>query len=511
MSSSPVVSSDKARPEERRSSPREVLRHYVVLVYFGEDNWGKLTNMSESGMAFEFSRPPVLRERVNFTFQVMGCMPMPHDASVLGESFEAAGEIVWLREFERVAGVQFVDLAEGNRKHIRQWLSFEASRKPVASNEEAKEEVLPLAEETTELPLSTATSTEEPETVSEADTKESLAEPEAPESVAEPEQEPESPLAIAMPVDPARSLADGEEAVEWQRQPRRRSSPPLQPSVARLTFLVVGGCLAAFAVTAGVRVFMARAAHRADAAETALGPTAGGEPTNGGQPGFSPVAPSVSPSEAAPPFQLEVLDENGKRWMLWFDRKDSSGNNQISRRPETGSPGFAGSAARATKSKDIARPEAPQTTNTYTLAAPNINRPADHIAAADNALTEAPAIQKDAAAGQEASTGGVLDTRVTPPPLEVPVGGMVQQARLIHSVPPVYPSLAKLTHVSGDVTVDALIDASGNVMAVKVLSGPVMLQQAAVETVRQWKYEPARLDGQAVAMHLTVTVKFRLN
>src|SRR2546430_3625202 len=79
MSSSPVISTDKAKPGERRSSSRGVLNHYVVLVYFGEDNWGKLTNMSEGGMAFEFSRPPVLHARINFTFQVMGCMPMPHE------------------------------------------------------------------------------------------------------------------------------------------------------------------------------------------------------------------------------------------------------------------------------------------------------------------------------------------------------------------------------------------------------------------------------------------------
>ena len=59
--------------------------------------------------------------------------------------------------------------------------------------------------------------------------------------------------------------------------------------------------------------------------------------------------------------------------------------------------------------------------------------------------------------------------------------------------------------------VDALIDAAGKVNTVRVISGPVLLQQSAIETVRQWKYEPARLDGQAAAMHLTVTVKFRLN
>jgi protein TonB len=88
---------------------------------------------------------------------------------------------------------------------------------------------------------------------------------------------------------------------------------------------------------------------------------------------------------------------------------------------------------------------------------------------------------------------------------------MVQQARLIQSMPPAYPALARANRVSGDVLLDALIDASGKVTDVKVISGPVLLQQAAIETVRHWKYEPARLDEQAVAMHLTVTVKFHLN
>src|SRR5438034_431245 len=217
MSSSPVISTDKAKPGERRSSSRGVLNHYVVLVYFGEDNWGKLTNMSEGGMAFEFSRPPVLHARINFTFQVMGCMPMPHDASVLGESFEATGEIVWLQEFERTAGVQFVELADGNRKHIRQWLSFEASTNTVAATESAKEEVLALAAEETELPLPLAALTPEPETAGKAETKESVVELDAPESPEEPVEEPEPPPAVAgleVPAFPVLALARQGEAVE---------------------------------------------------------------------------------------------------------------------------------------------------------------------------------------------------------------------------------------------------------------------------------------------------------
>jgi protein TonB len=44
----------------------------------------------------------------------------------------------------------------------------------------------------------------------------------------------------------------------------------------------------------------------------------------------------------------------------------------------------------------------------------------------------------------------------------------------------------------------------------KVVSGPVLLHQAAMDSLRQWRYEPAMLDGKPVPMHLTVTVQFRL-
>jgi TonB family protein len=96
------------------------------------------------------------------------------------------------------------------------------------------------------------------------------------------------------------------------------------------------------------------------------------------------------------------------------------------------------------------------------------------------------------------------------PEAPVLVGGEVKPARMISSVPPVYPALAKTQHVAGDVRVDALIDATGRVSTMKVVSGPSLLQQAAMDALRQWKYQPATLDGKAVAMHLTVTIQFRL-
>jgi protein TonB len=96
------------------------------------------------------------------------------------------------------------------------------------------------------------------------------------------------------------------------------------------------------------------------------------------------------------------------------------------------------------------------------------------------------------------------------PAAPVAVGGDVKPAHLISSVAPAYPTLAKAQSVAGDVRVDALIDAAGRVTTMKIVSGPSLLRQAAMDALRQWKYQAATLDGKPVAMHLTVTIQFRL-
>ena len=108
------------------------------------------------------------------------------------------------------------------------------------------------------------------------------------------------------------------------------------------------------------------------------------------------------------------------------------------------------------------------------------------------------------------NTGLVGDKQPSAPVTALPVGGDVRLAKIIFSVPPKYPTLAKSQHVSGNVLVDALIDASGHVTTMKVVSGPAVLHQAAMDALKQWRYVPASLDGHPVAMHLAVTIQFRL-
>jgi periplasmic protein TonB len=62
----------------------------------------------------------------------------------------------------------------------------------------------------------------------------------------------------------------------------------------------------------------------------------------------------------------------------------------------------------------------------------------------------------------------------------------------------------------GIVTIDAFIDAEGNVVEMRMISGPPLLLQAALDAVRQWKYEPTYLNDQAIPVQLIVKVTFQL-
>ncbi|HZP48073.1 MAG TPA: TonB family protein [Vicinamibacterales bacterium] len=101
-----------------------------------------------------------------------------------------------------------------------------------------------------------------------------------------------------------------------------------------------------------------------------------------------------------------------------------------------------------------------------------------------------------------------------PPPAPIPrpvhTGGDVAPPRKIAHVDPVYPALARASHVSGVVILDATIDTHGRVVDVRVLRSIPLLDQAAMDAVRRWTFTPTRLNGVAVPVIMTVTVNFTL-
>jgi periplasmic protein TonB len=90
------------------------------------------------------------------------------------------------------------------------------------------------------------------------------------------------------------------------------------------------------------------------------------------------------------------------------------------------------------------------------------------------------------------------------------VGGKVKPPKPIYMPTPIYPVLAKQTHVRGVVQIDAVLDTDGTVSEMKVVSGHPLLIQAAIDAVRTWKYEPSYLNGQPIAVELIVNVSFEL-
>ncbi len=91
-----------------------------------------------------------------------------------------------------------------------------------------------------------------------------------------------------------------------------------------------------------------------------------------------------------------------------------------------------------------------------------------------------------------------------------PVGGRMKEPRLVTRTVPSYPAAARQVGIEGDVAIDAVIDTDGKLTNLKVVSGAPLLQQAALDSLRNWKYEPGYLDDKPVPVKTSITVKFRL-
>jgi TonB family protein len=91
------------------------------------------------------------------------------------------------------------------------------------------------------------------------------------------------------------------------------------------------------------------------------------------------------------------------------------------------------------------------------------------------------------------------------------IGSSVMAANLINAVRPVYPPLAKMARQQGTVKLEATVGADGAVEDLKVLSGPPLLIQAAVNAVRNWVYRPTLLNGVPSRVSTTVDVNFSLS
>jgi TonB family protein len=97
-----------------------------------------------------------------------------------------------------------------------------------------------------------------------------------------------------------------------------------------------------------------------------------------------------------------------------------------------------------------------------------------------------------------------------PPSAPVRVGGNIKPPSKRRDVRPVYPPIAQSARVQGVVIIEATIGADGKVKDAKVLRSIPLLDQAAVDAVKQWEFTPTLLNGVPVPVIMTVTVQFTL-
>ncbi len=108
--------------------------------------------------------------------------------------------------------------------------------------------------------------------------------------------------------------------------------------------------------------------------------------------------------------------------------------------------------------------------------------------------------------------GGIVGglPEAPPPPQPVRVGGAIKAPKKLRHVDPMYPRIAAVARVQGIVVLECLLSPEGRVAEVKVLQGIPLLDEAAVQAVKQWVFTPTLFNGVPVPAIMTVNVRFAL-
>jgi TonB family protein len=129
--------------------------------------------------------------------------------------------------------------------------------------------------------------------------------------------------------------------------------------------------------------------------------------------------------------------------------------------------------------------------------------------AGDKAAADAVAAKEKAdavAAKQKADAAAARAKAKLVAPLRI--GGQIKAPLKIKDVTPVYPAIARSAGVGGAVMIEATIGPEGKVIDAKVVRSIPLLDQAALDAVRQWEYTPTLLNGVPVPVLVTVTINF---
>ena len=224
---------------------------------------------------------------------------------------------------------------------------------------------------------------------------------------------------------------------------------------------------------------------------------------------------------SAPAFQVEIADLNNRRWILRSGGEAASPFSEVPPRRDAASG--VGASSRAESAKPNRPEESDDSSNTVAAKQPKLSkaselalaRPRTTTTAAASAQLLAPSIFDGitppiGSVSAPLGTGGPEAPGIVPPEGQPLRATTLQSAVLTQRVSPVYPAIALEERIQGDVQVNATIGKDGIPKDLKVISGDVRLAPAALSAIRQWRYRPATLAGEAIETQIVITVSFQL-
>jgi TonB family protein len=443
---------------ERRTCSRQPVRA-LAYVELDEGNGGIVLNASEGGLSVQAVMSLMEDSLPKMRFQL----------SQSKDWLETSARVVWANESRKVAGLQFVDLPEQARLHIRQWLAGEAvgvepdeRREPAIAQDHADDQADDHAHDHDN---GAGAIGEEP-----AATRATTAPAVGPTPVP--------------PPAPAMHVFGQLSAFEAETHPL--ASGPLTANSSERAWNIAG-LLAVLAIVSLAAGWIA-GRGTLDSLWEKLRETT--PPAKTDQPDLPPVSAGAS----GPIQEIEIVDIHNQRWTIPFSPTASA--NQPSPRAQAQStewPSFNPAAtAPEIRSPVVADGANSQQPNPPVVAAPSDNAASIPLASQspDPRDLAPPAPKAEPQATQPAS--------------------VLQHGALIYHVDPVYPELAREQDIQGTVKLEVTIGETGAVRSVIAVSGPGLLIEAARSAVRQWRYTPSLLNGKPIESQEYVSIVFQL-
>ena len=482
----------------QRSQRRRIER--LTYVDFGSNNGGILLDVSEGGLKCQLFGGLTEGQPYHVRFTLPGTKA----------AIESKGRVAWLNDSKRGGGLQFLNLSADDLRQLKEWISAEAP----ASTPVSASIPIPFANTTAEPipgdalppPAPDEENRSEPfaavAAVALAAGSSASAPPAAPApatpriEVARYSAKPAA--ATAQPPQatvPRPKLVRAESSVSSAVQkhevvaPKAKNNAKLRPGV------IIGAFLFGVLATQVERV--ADSVGRKSLASATLA--------------------STTHSAPAAPFEVEVIDVSGRRWVI--------GNDGSALNPKALTTLAVTAKAPAQRSErppasslpvTLQRPSAPQAAlraaDPRAQIAPSIAEAVPSPARENDSreVARTPSVVPALAVGSSNLGNGLPEISLPGPTPVAKTDDHLEPPKLVSSPPPVYPPLARLEQRQGLVIIDALVDATGKVTDMRVISGPPSLTGAAMQALRSWKYQPALLNGQPIATHMNVSINFSL-